>query len=122
MQSDSQVKPLTPGTSAYKEAANRYAKLDYRWDYPFIEKADYFKIGEISVSYSFKDLLPKIYGTKLIKDLILGVSARNVWTTSKYSGADVEVNMQGSRSLGRGQDFLTLQNPRVVNAWLRISL
>jgi len=116
------VKPLTPGTSAYKEAADRYAKMDYHWDSPYIEKADYFKIGEISISYSFKDLLPKVYGTKLIKDLILGVSARNVWTTSKYSGADVEVNMQGSRSLGRGQDFLTLQNPRVVNAWLRMSL
>jgi len=116
------INPLTVGSAAYKEAADRYAKLDRHWDSNFIEKADYFKIGEISVSYSFKDLIPKVYKTKLIKDLILGVSARNVWTTSKYSGADVEVNMRGSRDLGRGQDFLTLQNPKVINAWLRVSL
>jgi len=69
-----------------------------------------------------KDLLPKIYSNTLITDLALGLSANNLWTTTKYSGADVELNFTGSRSLTRGQDFLTLQQPRVYNVWLRISL
>jgi hypothetical protein len=32
------------------------------------------------------------------------------------------LNFAGSRSLSRGQDFLTLQQPKVYNFWLRISL
>ena len=113
---------LEPGSNAYKEAADRYAKLDYNYDSNYLEDADYLKVREISLSYSFKDLISKIYSSNIISDLVFGVSARNVWTTTKYSGADVEINFDGSRSLVRGQDFLTLQHPRVYNAWIRVSL
>jgi len=114
--------PLTPGTSAYEGAAHEYAKLNYDYDSNYIEEADYFKIREVSISYSFKDLIPKVYGTRLISDLVVGVSGRNLWTTTKYSGADVELNFDGSRGLIRGQDFLTLMQPRVYNVWFRVSL
>jgi TonB-dependent SusC/RagA subfamily outer membrane receptor len=110
--------PLTPGTQEYKDVAEEYAKMDRRYDANFLEKADFFKLREISLSYSFKDLLPERVG---ISDLVLGISARNIFTITEYSGADVEVNFDGSRSLCRGQDFLTLQQPKVYNIWLRMS-
>jgi TonB-dependent SusC/RagA subfamily outer membrane receptor len=119
---DMDITALAVGSDEYKAAADRYAKLDRHYDGNFIEDADYLKLREISISYSFKDLLPKMYGKTLITDLVLGLSANNLWTTTKYSGADVELNFTGSRSLTRGQDFLTLQQPRVYNVWLRISL
>ena len=42
----------------------------------------------------------------------LAFSARNLFQTSLYDGLDPEVNFDGARSLSRGADFLTLQNPR----------
>ena len=110
------------GSQDYIDAANEFAKMDYRYKSNYVEDADNFKLREISVSYSFKDLIPKVYKTRLISDLVLGLSARNLWRATKYSGADIEVNYAGARSLSRGQDFLTLQQPRVFNMWLRVSL
>lgn len=114
--------PLTPGTEEYIAAAHKFAKLDPDYDSNFIEKADYFKLREISLSYSFKDLLPKYFGTSLVSDFTIGLSGRNLWTATSYSGIDVEVNSDGARSLSRGQDFLTVQHPRVYNIWFKVSL
>jgi len=119
---DMDIQALTPGTAEYKAAADEYAKMDWHYDGNFIEKADYFKLREISISYSLKDLIPKYLHTSLLSDFVVGFSARNLWTTSKYSGVDVEINYNGARSLTRGQDFLTSQQPRVYNFWFRVSL
>jgi len=108
---------LAWGTPEYKEAAEKYAKMDWRYDANFVEDADYLKIREIGISYDFKDFLPRNLG---ISNLIVGFSARNLLTITKYSGADPEVNFDGSRSLTRGQDFLTLQNPKTYNFWIRL--
>ncbi len=117
------VEQLTPGTPEYQKAAEEFAKLDWRYDANFIEDADFFKLREISISYSFKDLLPKLFGAnRAIRDLVITFSANNVFTAKKYSGAEVELDWNGSRSLSRGQDFLTLQNPRVYNLQFRFSL
>ena len=117
-----EVTRLTPGTQAYKDAASEYAFKDWHYDANYVFDADYFKSREISLSYSLVDLLPLFAANMYVKDIIVGVSARNVWTSSKYPGADVEVNFAGSRSLSRGQDFLTLQNPRTYNFWVRLGL
>jgi hypothetical protein len=122
VEADPDITPLTPGTAAYIEAANQYAKMDWSYDGNFIEDANYFKLREISLSYSFRGLLPTLKAEKYVKDLTLGISARNILTFTNYSGADPEINTDGSRSLSRGQDFLTLQNPRVYNVWLRLAL
>lgn len=119
---DPTVTPLTPGTAEYNDVAEKYARLNSNYDSNFIEDADFLKIREVSLSYSFKDLLPFIYANSYINDLVIGFSARNIFTTTKYSGADVEVNFNGSRSLSRGQDFLTLQNPKVYNFFVRLGI
>lgn len=116
------ITPLEPGTSAYKAAAEEHVKLHWFYNSNFIEQADYLKLDEISVSYRLNDLLSKVYHSPLVNDLVIGVSGRNLWTTTKYSGADPVVMSDGSRSLARGLDFLTLMHPTVYNLWLRISL
>jgi TonB-dependent SusC/RagA subfamily outer membrane receptor len=119
-----QLQELTPGTDAYIEAANAYAKTDGNYDWNYIEKSDYFKIRELSLSYDFSDLKPKLYGTNLnlLSKIVLGVSVTNFWTWTEYSGADPEVNYGGSEGLDRSNDFLTLQHPTTYNVWLRIGL
>ncbi|MDZ7292291.1 MAG: TonB-dependent receptor [candidate division KSB1 bacterium] len=116
------VTPLTPGTPEYQAAAERFARMDYRYNGNFIESSDYLKLREVSLSYSFKDFLPTFFGGNYLKDVVLGVSGSNLWTTTKYSGADVELNFDGARSLVRGQDFLTLMQPRAYNVFFRFSL
>jgi len=119
---DTNITRLTPGSAEYIAAAEEYAMLDWRYDGNFVEDADYLKIREISLGYSFKDILAKFPSYQLVDDVILGLSARNLVTFTKYDGADVEVNVTGSRTGERGIDFLTLQNPTVYNFWLKIAL
>ena len=120
IRNDLSIKRLRPGTTEYIDAANRYARLNPRYAGNFIEDADYLKIREISLSYSFGALLNKTYTKNYIHDIIAGISARNLFTFTKYSGADVELNFDGARSLSRGIDFFTLQNPRVYSFWVKL--
>lgn len=115
-----EVAQLTPGSDEYREAADQYALTDGRFDSNFLEDADYLKLREITVSYDFADLYEQGTGRTDVRSLLIGLSARNVFTTTKYNNPDPEVNFTGSRSLSRGQDFLTLQNPRAL--YLTISV
>jgi TonB-dependent SusC/RagA subfamily outer membrane receptor len=119
---DLELTPLEVGSAAYKAAAEEHVRLHWFYNSNFIEEADYLKLDEVSISYSLNDLLSKVYHAPLVNDLVIGVSGRNLWTTTKYSGADPVLMSDGSRSLARGLDFLTLMHPTVYNLWLRISL
>ena len=65
---EAQLGILTPGTPEYIDAANKFAKMDYNDFGNYIEDAQYFKINELSLSYSLKDLLLQT-GYNYIKDL-----------------------------------------------------
>ncbi|MDZ7266291.1 MAG: TonB-dependent receptor [candidate division KSB1 bacterium] len=116
------VTPLTPGTPEYRQAAERFARMDHRYNANFIEDADYIKLREVSLSYSLRDLILKSFAGNYLSDLTVGISASNLWTSTKYSGADVEINFAGARSLIRGQDFLTLMQPRSYYLFMNFSL
>jgi TonB-dependent SusC/RagA subfamily outer membrane receptor len=116
-----EITRLTPGTSQYVEAANRFAKMDPGYYSNYIEDAGYFRLKELSLSYSFRDILSKtVYN--YIKDITVGISILNVWTLTNYTGSDVEINTLGSRSLTRGVDFFSLEHPRVYNFWVRVAI
>jgi TonB-dependent SusC/RagA subfamily outer membrane receptor len=115
IESDLSIKRLQPGTPEYTAAANQYALLHPRYAGNYIEAADFVKLREISLSYRFGSLIRNQY----LHDIIAGISARNLFTITKYGGADVELNFDGARSLSRGIDFFTLQNPRVYNFWVK---
>ncbi|NJD23076.1 MAG: SusC/RagA family TonB-linked outer membrane protein [Melioribacter sp.] len=116
------VTPLTPGTPEYIALAEKFAKLDWRYAGNYIEDADYLIIREVSLSYDFSDILRDYDITKYLKSLSIGVSVHNLARFTKYSGPDVELNYTGSRTIARGNDFLTLQTPRTVNFWFRLGL
>ncbi|MES3631060.1 MAG: TonB-dependent receptor [Longimonas sp.] len=102
---------LTPGTDEYRATAEALARTNPNFQGNFIEDADYLKMRELSVNYDFSSLIQEA-NVAGVSTLRLGVSARNLFTVTGYSGADPEVNFAGSRSLSRGQDFLTLPTPR----------
>ena len=110
----------TPGTQEYINTANKLANLSVVNDGNFIHDAQYFVIREVSLSYDFTELLRDFELSSIVKTLQLGISGRNVFRTSAYKLSDFEINSQGSRTLSRGVDFLTLQQPRVFNFWLNI--
>ncbi|MCK5146494.1 TonB-dependent receptor [bacterium] len=116
------IDPLEVGSTEYNAAANEYATYEY-YDANFIEPADYIKLREVSISYRLTGLLDRLTRNhSFFSDFVLGLSARNVWQSTKYSGPSVELNSSGSRSSSRGIDFYTLQLPRVYNFWIKFSL
>ena len=113
--------PLEPGTPEYIEAANAYARTNGNYDANFIEDGDYLKLREITLSYDFSSLIQRT-GVPSIRSFRVSLTGRNLLTSTKYSGPDPEVNFDGSRSLSRGQDFLTLQTPRTYTLTLSLGL
>ena len=111
---------LTPGTDAYTDAANAYARTSGSFDANFIREADYIKLREISVKYNLAQFVARAPGLDRVRSASLAFAVRNIWQSSKYDGLDPEVNFTGARSLSRGQDFLTLQNPRVFYFTLQL--
>ena len=115
------IADLTPGTSEYTAAANAYARTSSGFDANFIEDADYLKFRELSVSYDLGRLLRRVPASP-VRTAQITLAGRNLFTSTPYSGVDPEVNFAGSRSLSQGQDFLTLQNPRVIYATLTVGI
>jgi len=111
---------LTPGTPEYNAASEKFAAMDWRNPASYIEDADYLIIREVSLSYDFTSLLRDFELNSYVKNFAMGLSVRNLARITKYSGADVEFNSQGSRSDARAVDFGTLQTPRTVNLWVRL--
>ncbi len=114
---DTLAAPLDVGSPAYRAAAERFAQLDFAQPGAtgYFESTDNLRVREVSLSYDFSELLASWLPNRQIKSCKLSLGARNVALFKKYSAPDVEVNYVGaSRSISRGQDFLTLQNPRVI--------
>jgi len=106
------IDQLTPGTAEYESAANELAKLNAGFDSGFIERADWLKLRELTLSYNFRDLIERFGAEGYVRSMNVSLAGRNLLTTTKYSGIDPEVNFAGARSLSRGQDFLTMPQPR----------
>lgn len=120
---DTTVSALTVGSPEYRDAANRFAQLDYSQAgaIGFFESSDNLRIREISLSYDFTDALRDIDIASTLRSATLSLGVRNLFLFTDYSGTDVEVSSAGSsETIYRGQDFLTLQNPRVFYGTLTI--
>jgi TonB-dependent SusC/RagA subfamily outer membrane receptor len=112
-----------PGTAEYKAAADKYAKLDPSYMSNFIEPADWLRLREISLKVDCTDYIRDLFGADYIKSLSVVASARNLFLSTEYGGIDPQVNFDGAaKSVTKGVDFLTLQNPRTFNFSLNIGL
>ena len=118
---------LQPGTDEYRAVANDLARtsatagagqLDN-----FLQDADFLKLRSLGVRYNASNLFSSMTGTDQVRNLSFGFSASNLFTITNYDlGPDPEVNFDGSRGLIRGQDFLTLQNPREYTFTIQVGI
>lgn len=112
-------------TSKYKDAVEDYVKYTsvYAGTYQgFVEDADYFKVRELSISYDASGLIDLFWDGSGVRNLLLTLSGQNLFTWTKYSGPDPEVNMSGALSGDRGLDFMTMQHPRTLTFKVQLGL
>ncbi len=96
---------------AYEDIANSYAKMDNAYSDNYLKDASFTKLRELSFSYNANALLRR-FGVDLVNNVHIYYSIQNVWTKTDYDGPDPEINWSGADASERGQDFLTLQNPK----------
>ncbi|SHE70765.1 SusC/RagA family TonB-linked outer membrane protein [Dysgonomonas macrotermitis] len=75
----------------------------------YIEKADYFRIQNVTLGYDFKKLFPRIP----LQQARLYVQAQNLYTFTGYPGMDPEVGY-GSQSWASGIDLGSYPSPRTI--------
>ncbi len=75
----------------------------------FIEKGDYIKLREATLSY----VLPDEWFGNALSNVTLSASGNNLLILSGYKGFDPEVSVGGSSLLNRGADNRSIPNPRV---------
>ncbi|MCS3827276.1 hypothetical protein GGP85_002745, partial [Salinibacter ruber] len=77
----------------------------------------------VGVRYDASSLIGSVAGVDQLRTFTVGFSASNLFTITSYDqGPDPEVNSEGSRGLIRGQEFLTLQNPREYTFTLEVGI
>ena len=82
-----------------------------------VEKADWIKVKEISISY-FLELRNSFF-----KSIKFSLAGRNLITSSDYSGLDPEVNSFYNGSLANnGIDFFSIPNPKSYSFKIQIDL
>ena len=75
----------------------------------YVEKADFFKLDNLSVGYTF-DFAED---NKYIKDIRLSLSGQNLFTITKYTGADPEPALQDRGSVDNGGFLTNAPNPLI---------
>jgi len=87
-----------------REAQREFQMLNTLYRAQFVEKGDFLKIRELTVTY----MVPTEWlGSFSVRSLSLTFATRNLATFTDYTGADPEVNFAGQQEINRGQDFLT---------------
>jgi len=76
-----------------------------------IDDGSFVKLREVSLSYAFGNF-------KMLRDLTLSLSGRNLISWDDYKGYDPEVNSGGQSTILRGIDFGSVPIPRTFSATL----
>jgi TonB-linked SusC/RagA family outer membrane protein len=86
----------------------------------YIEDGSYFRLKNLQIGYT----LPQEMTRKIsIQKLRIFVSGQNLWTVTKYSGADPEIGQINSTSyLSRGVDIGTYPQARIISGGISITL
>ena len=75
----------------------------------FVEDGTWFRLREITVAYSFKDL-SSVW--KHLDRIDLNFSCRNLFLITKYKGVDPETNLTGAGTNSMGMDYYNMPNTR----------
>jgi len=84
----------------------------------WLQKADFLRLRNVSLSYDFKDLLKNVKG---IKGLIVGVSGENLYVLTPYKGYDPEVSWGESGSSAAGMDWYAYPRPMSITGNIKIT-
>lgn len=76
-----------------------------------IDDGSFVKLREVSLAYAFGNF-------KMIKDITLAVSGRNLISCDNYKGYDPEVNAGGQSNILRGIDFGAVPIPKTYSVTL----
>lgn len=96
---------LSPGSDSYIATATELSKYDgFRGD--FVEKADYLRLSNLTVSYDLGRWTKALTGN-VLKHCMLSVTANNLWLTTNYGGAEPQIDSQGGSKRTRGISYLS---------------
>ncbi|HEU5292464.1 MAG TPA: TonB-dependent receptor [Cyclobacteriaceae bacterium] len=84
-----------------------------------LEDGSYLRLKNVSLGYNFP---AKITNTLMLKQLRLYVTGTNIWTYTKYSGADPEVSTLDGSTSAQGIDFFTLPQVKTLSVGLNATL
>lgn len=93
------------------------AELNRRVSSRFVEDGSYLRIKNLTFGYSFnKELLQRVH----ISNLRLYMSIQNLFTFTRYTGLDPEVNYSGNSTDALGTEFFTYPQARAFTLGLNL--
>jgi TonB-linked SusC/RagA family outer membrane protein len=122
--------PATPEIPKTSGANTKEVPLDQNWlslgngngffgdnTEDFVEDASWVRLRNVSLSYAVP--ASKLRSAK-IAGLTFGISARNLWLSTKYTGVDPETNLLGAAN-AQGLDYFNMPNTKGVTASLNLN-
>lgn len=106
--------PATWADAKWPKAVNSYER-DIKVSDRFVENGSYFKLKNLTLAYDWKD---PFKGVKLIN---ISFNVNNVFTVTKYSWFDPEVNAFGTDASRRGVDVYSYPSSRTYAIGLRVA-
>jgi len=108
-----------PGTSNTIAKANSTLRRGTGVTSDVVEDGSFLRVKTVSLSYN----LPKLGAiSTVLKSANVYVTAQNLFTFTRYSGYDPEVNSFGSSNLSQNTDFNAYPNVRTFTAGIRLGL
>ena len=86
----------------------------------YVEDGTYLKLREISLSYNLSSSVLNRWFAGTVRELNLGVGARNLFMFTPYDGYDPEVSQFGNVAVGRAVDVLPFPSSR--NLYFKVAL
>jgi TonB-dependent starch-binding outer membrane protein SusC len=83
----------------------------------FIEDGSYIRLKNLVVGYTVPT---RTLGGLGMRSARIYLQGQNLWTSTKYSGMDPEVNFSGASAVTRGTDFYTLPQLRTVTIGVNV--
>jgi hypothetical protein len=105
------------GTSnLYPKVTTNNVRLNQRFPDWMVEDASFLRLQSLNLGYSFD-----LSKSSKINSVKVFVSGTNLYTITKYTGFDPNVNAFGHNSLNSGADFGTLPQPRTISGGLEVT-
>lgn len=95
----------TPGAADYIATANELSKYaGPRGN--FIEKADFIRLSNLTISYDLGSWAKK-QSNGVLKSCVVSLTGNNLWLTTNYGGIEPQIDSQGGSKRTRGISYLS---------------